>query len=43
MLAIAAQFEPIARLLAVVAAVFPIEPAGLHRAFARRMRAFLEI
>jgi hypothetical protein len=43
MLAIAPQLDPITRLLAVVAAVFPVKTARLHGAFARRMRALLDV
>jgi hypothetical protein len=42
-LAIAPQLDPVTRLLAMVAAVFSVETAGLHRALARRMRAFLRV
>ena len=43
MLTVAPQFHAIPRLLAVVAAVFAVETAGLHSALARRVRTLLDV
>ena len=43
MLTVAPQFHAIPRLLAVVAAVFPVGTAGLHRALAGRVRTLLRV
>jgi hypothetical protein len=40
MLAIAAQLDPVARLLAVLAAIFPVGSVGWHKALAHWMGAF---
>jgi len=43
MLTVAPQLDPVTRLFAMVAAVFPVDITRLYCAFARRMRALLHI